>query len=362
MKSRKGQTFEAWLATLRSIGYDVDHRILCAADFGDPTTRKRLFIQAVRGRRRIQWPEPTHARDGANGLAPWVPAADVIDWTIEGQSIFERKRPLSAKTLARIEAGLRKFGFGPFTTNINHGNSGKANAANWNVHPVTNPLGSITTSSERALVEPFIIAMENGGFVDSIKRPLRTVTTARCGAMALAQPFLVNARGRSNACSIEVPAPTVTGTGMGHLALCEPSLLPQQSDGRLRPVSEPAPTVAAAGAIGLVEPYLVKFYGTGGAASIRNPIDTVTAKERFGLVRPVVEINGERYQIDIRFRMLQPHELSLAQGFRRDYKFTGNKTEVVKQIGNAVPRRLARALVSAAMGQTSRVTELMGAA
>lgn len=321
LKSRKGQTFEAWLNTLRSIGYTVDHRVLCAADFGDPTTRKRLFVQAVRGRRRICWPLPTHARDGAGGLAPWVPAADVIDWSIEGQSIFERKRPLSPKTLARIEAGLCKFGLKPFIVPSQTGEQ--------RTRAVEIPLQTVTTTSRGiGIAEPFIIAMENGGFVDSIQRPLRTVTTARCGAMAL----------------------------------CKPALLPQQSDGRLRPVSEPAPTVAAAGAIGMVEPYLVKFYGTGGAASIRNPLDTVTAKERFGLVRPVVEIAGERYQIDIRFRMLQPHELSMAQGFRRYYQFTGNKTEVVKQIGNAVPRRLARALVAAAYGQQEQIRELMGAA
>ena len=34
-------------------------------------------------------------------------------------------------------------------------------------------------------------------------------------------------------------------------------------------------------------------------------------------------------------------QLALAQGFRKGYRFIGNKTQVVKQIGNAVPRRLA---------------------
>jgi DNA (cytosine-5)-methyltransferase 1 len=44
------------------------------------------------------------------------------------------------------------------------------------------------------------------------------------------------------------------------------------------------------------------------------------------------------------FMMLMPHELAAAQGFRQDYKFHGNRSEIVKQIGNAVPRNTAKAL------------------
>ena len=138
------------------------------------------------------------------------------------------------------------------------------------------------------------------------------------------------------------------------MAVCEPSLLPQQSKGRLRPVSEPCPTVATDGAIALVEPFLVSYYGTGGATSVDSPLDTVTTKDRHALVRPVIEVSGRRYLLDIRFRMLQPHELAAAQGFPKGYQFSGNKTEQVKQIGNAVPRYLSRALVSAVLSQSSK--------
>jgi DNA (cytosine-5)-methyltransferase 1 len=86
------------------------------------------------------------------------------------------------------------------------------------------------------------------------------------------------------------------------------------------------------------------------------PLDTVTCKARFGLAQPIVEVNGERYLVDIHFRMLQPHELSGAQGFPSDYRFTGNKTAQVKQIGNAVPRRLARAIAHAAINQQPDVS------
>ena len=56
------------------------------------------------------------------------------------------------------------------------------------------------------------------------------------------------------------------------------------------------------------------------------------------------EINGSPHLLDITFRMLQPHELAQAQGFPASYIFTGNKSEQVRQIGNAVCPPIAEAL------------------
>lgn len=434
MKSKRGATFLAWVSALESLGYDVDWRVLCAADYGDPTTRRRLFAQAVRGRRKIVWPDPTHApieeTDLLGTRKAWVPAREIIDWNLPGASIYERKRPLSPKTMARIMAGLEKFGLKPFVVRPAHGND-DATSNTRRAHDVEQPLGAVPCSNEYAVAQPFLVAqfgerkgqaprvhsinepvptvtaqkggpalaqpflicMEHQGAVRSVDRPMPTITTAKGGAIGVAKPFLVKLRGTNNAADVEQPAPTVTASGThlglaepflvhsahgkerparsidqplptvtgnrGDVALVEPHLLPQHAGGALRPVSEPAPTVATDGAIGLVEPYLVKFYGTAKAASVGKPLDTVTSKERFGLARPEVVIDGERYLLDIRFRMLQPHELAAAQGFRREYKFTGNKTEIVKQIGNAVPRRLARAIVLAVKAQRSDIADLI---
>ncbi len=95
---------------------------------------------------------------------------------------------------------------------------------------------------------------------------------------------------------------------------------------------------------------------------VEAPLGTATTKQRFGLVRPEIIVNGERYYLDIRFRMLNARELAAAQGFRSDYHFTGTKTEQIKQIGNAVPRRLARALCAAVLSQNSNVSTLSLAA
>ena len=85
----------------------MEDQILCSADYGDPTTRKRLFVMARRGRKKIRWPEPTHAKPDAEGnvpegMLPWRPAREIIDWSLPGKSIFGRKKPLAPKTIERI--------------------------------------------------------------------------------------------------------------------------------------------------------------------------------------------------------------------------------------------------------------------
>jgi site-specific DNA-cytosine methylase len=70
--------------------------------------------------------------------------------------------------------------------------------------------------------------------------------------------------------------------------------------------------------------------------------------------RRVVEIDGQPYLLDIRFRMLQTRELARAMGFddgESEYLFRGTIGEVTKQIGNAVAVNTAKALVLAVLGQ-----------
>lgn len=438
LKSKKGSIFQAWLEVFRSLGYRVDYRLFCAADFGDPTTRTRLFIECVRGRKKIVWPDATHSK--APDLLTqrrWTPARDIIDWDRKGQFIFNRDRSLADNTLGRIISGLDRQDIEPFILPGFGEREGQAPR----VHSVDCPLPTVCAGGHFTLVEPFIIAMEHGGSVDSIERPLRTITTARGGAMAVIDPMIIELRGtaqdqiRCTGKSVDAPLGTVTAGGIHHgiceaflvqcahgngddpngnkrrvrsindplptvcgnrgdLAVAEPFVLGQQSGAVARSVELPMPTVSTAGAIALAEPYIIKYYGTGTTSDIAAPLDTVTTRERFGLVdleaesptgsvmvEVAVTIAGKNYAIAciqgiwclvckragrilfiaVRFRMLQPHELALAQGFPRGYQFTGTKTDQVKQIGNAVPRRLARALVGAVLSQNSDVSALVDA-
>jgi DNA (cytosine-5)-methyltransferase 1 len=99
---------------------------------------------------------------------------------------------------------------------------------------------------------------------------------------------------------------------------------------RVHGIDEPFPTVTHRGAGDLAEPVL-------------EPATSATPPER------IVDINGVPHVVDVRFRMLQPYELSRAQGFPDDYVFTGSKSDQTAQIGNAVPVGVAYALIKSAL-------------
>jgi DNA (cytosine-5)-methyltransferase 1 len=350
MKSRRGETFAAWMNGLTSLGYDVQHRVLNAADYGEATTRKRLFVLASRLRGGVKWPTPSHAKEPGGDFwarSKWRAAREIIDWSLVGKSIFSRKRPLSSKTLARIAHGLRKFGgkaAEPFLVLLTHGTRLLSPDA---------PLPTITTAhnGEIALIQPFIIGAGGPEGMArkplDINEPLPPVVTEN--HRALVEPFLVQFKGMgksqlpASAQDAGKPLGAITAGG-GNFGVVEPTLLPQGGGGQARPVSNPAPTVACAGAVQLVEPLLVPYYGaTRGCSPISSPMPTATAKQRFALVT----VDGRDYALDIRLRMLQPHELAAAMGFPVDYRFIGTKTDAVRMIGNAVAVNQAKALFMA---------------
>ncbi|MDD2772744.1 MAG: DNA cytosine methyltransferase [Elusimicrobiales bacterium] len=347
LKSRRGETFQAFINALRSLGYTADYRILNAADYGDPTTRERLFVLAHRGRKAIKWPEPTHSRAKDTlfqKAKPWRAAREIIDWTIPGKSIFERDRPLAPNTLRRIEVGLRKFGgkeLEPFLIMLYGSNKAR---------DIKRPMPTVTATGQHvALCEPIIIPL-NHGKKDSraypANRPFPTVTST--DSWSVVQPFILGQQSCAAPRGVDKPLPTVATAGA--ISLVEPFIVPffgerKGQKPRCHSVKKPLPAVTGQGAGALVEPILIQYYGNGQSTPVSAPLPTVTGKDHFALVSP--DMQGAR--LDIRFRMLQPHELARAQGFPTDYKFTGNRGEQVKQIGNAVPTHLAQALCRAAL-------------
>jgi DNA (cytosine-5)-methyltransferase 1 len=302
LKAKKGELYRQFIRSLRALGYHVEDRLLTAADYGDATTRERLFIQARRGSRKVRWPDASHRRPDEDtlGLFPdrprWTAAREIIDWTLTGTSIYGRKRPLAENTLARIFAGLRKFSGLP-----------------------------VLSGSDPARLEPFLVILRNNSSARSVDRPCPTVT-AGGGHLGLAEPWLVEYHGEQNG-----------------------------SAPRVRSVNRPLNTIDTSNRLGLARPFLVSYYGTGSAQSVDAPLDTITTRDRFGLVTPELvgapEFDGEVVgQLDILFRMLQPAELAAAMSFPADYQFEGSRESKVRQIGNAVPVRLATALCRSVMG------------
>lgn len=322
LSSRRGETFHAFVNALKSTGYRVDWRILNSADYGAATSRRRFFLQAVRGRREIIWPDATHAPDGDGNLfgtrKPWRGAKEIIDWNLLGSSIFNRRRPLSANTMARIEAGLRKFGgknADPFLVLLRGTDACQVKSS---ARSLDDPAPAITTSGGHiGLCEPFIVTANHG-----------------------ADAFGGGHERRSH--SINRPLGTVLAGGKSH-ALVQPALIQLTHGGRVLSIDDPLPTVTTAkrGEIAIVQPFMVPYYGAcTDADCIDAPVRTLTTKDRLGVVEP---LSGQK--LDILFRMLQPHELAAAMGFPRDYRITGNRGEQVKQIGNAVEVNQARELV-----------------
>jgi DNA (cytosine-5)-methyltransferase 1 len=182
------------------------------------------------------------------------------------------------------------------------------------------PLPTVTTKARFGLVVP--VTRSNGGPAPrSTDDPLPTLTTAKGGEFAVVIP-VTHADGGNRGRTVDDPLPTVTGAHRGELA-CIPAFARTAAWGerpgqapRVHSVDDPAPTICAQGRVQLVEPI----------------------------------IKGREF--DIRFRMLEPKELARAMGFsdaETAYEFAGNKTEITKQIGNAVPVNLAAALVGALM-------------
>lgn len=313
LKSRKGETFKAWIGAIESLGYRVEYKTLCAADYGDPTTRERLFVLARKGRGAIEWPEPTHGKHSTllRDVKPWRAAREVIDWQLPGQSIFNRKRPLSPNTLRRIVEGLRRFG-------------GKT-------------------------LEPFLMHLTHGGRVHDVARPFPTITGAHRGELAVVEPFLLSQASGGAPRRVSEPMPTVCGDGA--TALVSASFIVSAGGPEVGPrsVDQPLNTTLTRDHMAIVQPFLTKYYGTALANSVDEPLDTITTRDRFGLCTPLVvrTTDGQLVALDIRFRMLQPHELAAGMSFDRDYHFAGNKGDQIKQIGNAVPGECARALCRA---------------
>jgi len=213
IQSQKGKTFQAFILSLQSLGYKVEWKILCAADYGAPTTRRRLFVQAVKGRKRIMWPEITHmdgSADDLSGYQPWIPARDIIDWSIPGTSIFDRKKPLADATIRRIAAGIEKY-WGdyakPFLAYL-YGTG--------TVKTLDRPLPAISCINHYALVEPvpMLLGQQSGAAARPVDSPAPTVATA--GAIGLIRPFITRYQGDHAGHSgenrnheIEKPLPTV---------------------------------------------------------------------------------------------------------------------------------------------------------
>lgn len=331
---RKGAYFRKFVRALESHGYQVEWRLLVAADYGAPTSRKRLFLVARCDGVPIRWPEPTH---GPGTEQRYRTAAECIDWSIPTVSIFASpeeakklgvKRPLAENTLKRIARGLQKFVIDAEDPYIL---DDEQTAAFMALHytgktgyDLRRPLNTITQRDHHTLVTANLahLTHHGGNRVYDLREPIRTITAANRGEQALITAFLSKYHGLKG------------------------------DESRGVDLQNPIKTLDTSNRYGLVAAFLLKYYGTNVGLKVGESLHTITTRDRFALVT----VHGEPYQIiDIGLRMLQPHELAKAQGFPESYVWHGNKTQTIAKIGNSVPPQLVEAVVRANMPASLRV-------
>src|SRR5579859_3299603 len=392
--------YDAWLLGMKSLGYE--HQVVYFnSQFAWPTpqSRDRLYVifwkqgmrrpnleftppawcpQCAKNVAAVQsWKRPTQVwgrydrqyvyccPQCASIVRPYYfCAANAIDWSLPAPRIGDRAHPLKPKTIARIEAGLRKFaGRAPLLLMTNQEVPGR------NLRSVFDPMQTQTTMVPPCLaLPPLVIALDqqggNGGYDYPVSAPFPTQTTNQ--ATGLLIPRTREDRPQDGA----EPGPTSTGTPILGL-LCETKFAHATND-RTREVSGPWPAqtgqasqalvtvpflvrlsgqagepnglhaltdplgtqVAAGSQHALVQPapFLVSYNRTGGPQSALAALHTVTTVDRHALVAPA-ELPAVD---DCGFRILNPQEIQRAMAFADTYVVLGTQREKIRQLGNAV--------------------------
>lgn len=348
----------------------------------------------------------------------WLPAYTAIDWTLPGQRIGDRGKPLADKTRARIAAGIARYwrpliveagGHTYDAASPNHPQHGDPGAY-YRAWPADDPLRALHGSLSKALAVP--VEGRDGKTALPVDHPMRTMTTraetalafmlerrfeyrtrsldepmatltANDTSKALVQPFIAELRGGgSDARSVGDPLATVTASG-NHHGLVVPAGGTWNDEARstddahrafttrdayalvapyygasdsAHPVTNPLGTLSTKDHHALI---MRNFTPRGGAAMMSTPADevlrTLTTQGNQSLITPG-EVEAARAMVDdCQFRMLEPHEVAAGMAFPSDYQWQGSKRNRVKLAGNAVTPPAARDLMAC-------VAEALGAA
>jgi DNA (cytosine-5)-methyltransferase 1 len=253
-KTKLGRDYRRWVKKMCSLGYHHEERILNSADFGAHTSRRRLFIIFAKHGLPIEWPVPTHSKDGSGGKERWKPVKECLDFSNKGENIFGRRKDLSDNTYKRIYAGLVKF--------IAKGDESflaQYNGAGFDDRTVSQdaPCNTLTTENRFAVVQPeFLIKYHgNGKNVVDPNGPASSITTKdRLGLVQ--SDFLLNYQHSSDANSTDKPSPTIVTKdkyGLVQTEAFQISAEQTNSNGSgVKSVDDPATTITTRAGLGIV--------------------------------------------------------------------------------------------------------------
>jgi DNA (cytosine-5)-methyltransferase 1 len=316
ISKNRGVRYLRWLERVKGYGYDFEHRILNAADYGAYTSRKRFFGIFAKQGLPIVFPVPTHAKNVEKSqenlfsrdmdvLHKWKPVKDVLDFSDEGKSIFTRKKPLSDKTLDRIYAGLIKFVAGGkddflsayygITRNFNRTYEQTAKSTD-------EPCGVVTTENRFAKVQAKFLPQNkwllkynslNGTtgrhIPPSVDEPCPVVSCqGRLGiirAKFLSKYYGHPLNQEANAVSIESPAPTLTVKD--RLSLISPNFIVNNysGGGQDSDINRPCPAIMTSPKQNIVQcKFVDQQYGNSKPSELSKPLGCITSNPKYNIV------------------------------------------------------------------------------
>lgn len=405
--------FPAWLMTMELLGYEHEQvwlNSMHAQAFGlpAPQSRDRMYIvfwrkgerkpnltkwtrpqafcemhgivsaaQAFKkderwGRYRAQYVYRCPRVECRNAIVEpaWLPASSAIDWSIPGQRIGDKKKPLADKTRARIQKGIERY-WKPLVIaaagNTYDSASGKPGTY-LRAWPTEEALRTQNGTAEYgvAVPPPFLAQFrERDRTLNPAREPLTTVVADGAGqGLVQHAAMLVPVEGREGKSAAPVTGPHRTQSTRNETALVIPlrnhgvakpvtrtidtvsaegnhhALVMRNNEGGAEmstPVTEELRTITTAGHQSLLVPY---YSAAETAKQTSEPHGTLTTTDRYGLVESDISLDVD----DVMFRMLTPDEIKIGMAFAPDYYLGGTKREQVKQAGNAVTPPAARDL------------------
>lgn len=411
VSKKNGRDWLRWRGVINSFGYTDEWRELNSADYGAYTSRNRLFGMFANNPALICWPEPTHCKKPSAGKlfsAPnkWKPVKEVLDLQDEGNSIFERKKELSDKTLERIYAGLLKYVAGGKDMFIAKYYSGKPEGK---VIPVDGPAGTIKCSDGQALIKAnYLVNYHHSSSTNSLNDPCPTlVTKDKLGLINtkfLLKYNSTNQNGKHTPPSIEDPCPVIAA--QNRLGLINTTFLTKYhgNGANVCSLDDPATTLSTKDRLAKVDAvWLYRDFTNGGShASVEMPSGAILPNPKLNIVKAekfIMNTNfnnvgnsidepcptltasrrhhyilnpafGESFGIkiyecdteimikikefmvlygiiDVKMRMLKVLELLKIQGFPENYILFGNQTDQKKGIGNSVVPLVVKAWTEA---------------
>jgi len=378
--------FPAWLQTMELLGYD--HEIVWlnsmhaqALGLPAPQSRDRMYVVFwLKGNRKPdlqKWTRPqalceTHGvisalqafkkaeRWGryraqyvyrcpkcAVVVEPgWLPASSAIDWSIQGERIGDKKKPLADKTRARIEKGIERYWKPIVVAAAGNTYDGVTTGSNYlRAYPVDTVIPTQTTTVQHGIAaHPLMVPVEGreGKNAAPTTGPMRTQSTRN--ETALVVPLRNHGVTKPASRTMD----TISAGGNHH------ALVMRNNEGGAEmstPVTEELRTLTTAGHQSLLVPY---YSASLTAKPTDEPHGTLTTSDRYGLVESEMSLDVD----DVLFRMLTPDEIKVGMAFTHDYILLGTKREQVRQSGNAVTPPAARDLGAAVIESLGQEMEM----